>query len=155
MPGLRDLLSRFRAAGAPGAPGAAGTPVDRRAGVAVELEPVFAALAETDAECERLRLGSAADGQRCIEGAGKRAAVIVAQAQGAVQAERAAAMSRMRRRAETDLAVIEQRSRVAAEEIVRRAEQQLPGLVDEVVARVRRDVEALGHDHGAGARSAP
>lgn len=155
MPGLRDLLSRFRAAGAPGAPGAAGMPVDRRAGVAVELEPVFAALAETTAECERLRAGSAAEAQRCLAEAGERAAAIVAQAQGAVQAERAAAMSRMRRRAETELAAIEDESRAAAEEIARRAASQLPVLVDEVVARVRSDVAALEHDHGVGRRSVP
>jgi hypothetical protein len=155
MPGFRDLLSRFRAAGAPGAPGAAGMPVDRRADVAVELEPVFAALAETTADCEQLRASSAAEAQRCLAEAGRRAAAIVAQAEGAVPAVRAQAMSRMRRRAEGDVAAAEERSRAAAEEITRRAAVRLPGLVGEVVTRVQRDVAALGQEHGVGVRPAP
>jgi signal transduction histidine kinase len=155
MPGLRELLSRFRAAGAPGAPGAAGVPVDRRTGVTAELEPVFAALAETTAECERLRAGSATEAQRCLDEAVQRAAALLAQAEGAAQAERATMAARMHDRAATDLAATEKESRAAAEEITRRAAGHLPGLVNEVVERVRRDIAALAPDNGNRTGAAP
>ncbi|MEU8233254.1 hypothetical protein AB0C12_27045 [Actinoplanes sp. NPDC048967] len=143
MPGLRDLLSRFRAAGAPGAPGAAGMPVDPRAAVTAELEPVFAALAETTAEGQRLRAAGAAEAQRCLDEARERAAGTVTQARGAAEAARATETARLRERAETDVAAIEAESRTAAEQITRRAAEQLPVLVNEVVDQVRRDITAL------------
>lgn len=155
MPGLRELLSRFRAVGAPGAPGAAGMPIDRRAGVTAELEPVFAALAETTAECECLRAGGDADARRCLDEARKRAAAMLAQADGAAQAERATVAARMRERAATDLIAAEEESQVAAEEIAHRATGQLSTLVNEVVERVRRDIEALGPGTGTRTGSAP
>ncbi|MFI7546844.1 hypothetical protein [Actinoplanes sp. NPDC049599] len=144
MPGLRELLSRFRAAGAPGAPGAAGVPVDLRAGVTAELEPVFAALAETVAGCERRRADGAAEAQRCLDEARGRAAALLTQAKGAAPAARAAAAARTRRLAEAELAAIEADSRATAEELTRRAEGRLPDLVNEVVERVRHDIAALG-----------
>jgi hypothetical protein len=130
-------------------------PVDLRAGVTAELEPVFAALSETMAECERLRTGSATEAERCLDAAHKQAAAMLAQADGAAQAERATVAARMRERAATDLAATEEESRAAADEIARRAAAQLPGLVNEVVERVRRDIAALGPDVGAPAGSAP
>jgi hypothetical protein len=148
MPGLRDLLSRFRAAGAPGAPGAAGMPVDSRAAVTAELEPVFAALAGTTAECQRVRAAGAAEAQRCLDEARERAAATVTQALSAAGAVRATETARMRERAETDVAAIDADSRKAAEEITRRAAEQLPALVHEVVEQVRRDITALGTGSG-------
>jgi len=155
MPGLRELLSRFRAAGAPGAPGAAGMPVDLRAGVTKELEPVFAALAETTAECARLRAGGDTAVRRCLDEASERVPAMLAQAEQAAQTERATVAARMRERAATDLAAIEGESRAAAEEIARRATGQLPGLVNEVVERVRRDIAALGPGNGTRVGSVP
>jgi vacuolar-type H+-ATPase subunit H len=143
MPGLRDLLSRFRAAGAPGAPGAAGVPVDLRAGVTAELEPVFAALAATTAECARLRAGGATEAQRRVDDARRRAAAMIAQAEDTAQAARATEAARVRGRARAGLAAIEEESRAEAEEIARRAAERLPGEVHEVVRRVRRDIAGL------------
>ena len=54
MPRVRDVLYRFRPAGAPGAASSAGVPVDRSADLAAELEPVFALLADTEQEVCRL-----------------------------------------------------------------------------------------------------
>lgn len=155
MPGLRELLSRFRAAGAPGAPGAAGMPVDPRAGVAAELEPVFAALAATTAECRLLRTRGAAESQRRLGEARDRAAAMIAQAQDSERAVRAAEAARRRERSAADLAAVDEESRAAAEEITRRLEARLPALVDEVVERVRRDISALGARDEARAGSSP
>jgi regulator of protease activity HflC (stomatin/prohibitin superfamily) len=154
MPGLRELLSRFRAAGAPGAPGVAGMPVDRRADVTAELEPVFAALAATTAECERLRADGAAEAQRCLDEARNRAASMLARAEGAAPADRAMAAARVRESAAADLAAIEDESRAAAEETTRRAAGHLPCLMNDVVEHVRRDIAALGSTDGTRARPA-
>ena len=48
MARVRDVLYRFRPAGAPGAASAAGVPVDRAADLAAELEPLLAQLATTE-----------------------------------------------------------------------------------------------------------
>src|SRR5689334_2559427 len=103
MPRLRDLLDRFRPAGAPGAASAAGVPVDRREGVVAELEPVFAALAGVDAACAELRRTARAQAQRCLEDARDRAGAIVSRATGSIAAERAAAAVTVRARAAEDV----------------------------------------------------
>lgn len=54
MPRVRDLLYRFRPAGAPGAASAAGVPVDSGALLEGELALVFAELAATEHECSLL-----------------------------------------------------------------------------------------------------
>ncbi|MCM4084359.1 hypothetical protein [Paractinoplanes hotanensis] len=149
MPGLRDLLSRFRAAGAPGAPGAAGMPVDLRTGVTAELEPVFAALAATTAECERRRAAGATEADLRVDEARRRAAAMISQAEGAAQAARATEAARVHELARTALVAVEGESRAAAEEIARRAADRLPGLVREVVETVRRDIAALENEDGA------
>ena len=61
MPGVRDLLYRFRPAGAPGPPSAAAVPADRVADRVAELAPVFALLAETETRCAVLREEAARD----------------------------------------------------------------------------------------------
>jgi hypothetical protein len=55
VPRVGDLLYRFRPSGAPGSATAAGVPADRARDLAEELEPVFAALAPTVAECRAIR----------------------------------------------------------------------------------------------------
>lgn len=51
MPRLRDLLYRFRPLGTPGSATRPGVPIDRDRAIADELEPVFASLATTLADC--------------------------------------------------------------------------------------------------------
>lgn len=65
MPRARDFLARFRPAGIPGAAAATGVPADRLAEAGAELEPLFAMLADTEAEIDRIR--AAAD-QRIADG---------------------------------------------------------------------------------------
>ena len=51
MARVRDILFRFRPAGARVPAAEAGVPVDRAADLAAELEPLFAQLADAEAEC--------------------------------------------------------------------------------------------------------
>jgi hypothetical protein len=51
VPRVRDLLYRFRPLGSPGSATRAGVPADRERALAEELEPVFASLASTLADC--------------------------------------------------------------------------------------------------------
>ncbi|HEX7745917.1 MAG TPA: hypothetical protein VF462_11720, partial [Micromonosporaceae bacterium] len=61
MPAVRELLDRFRPAGAPGAASAAGVPADRQTTASAELDPVFAALADVVAKCAGLRATAVRD----------------------------------------------------------------------------------------------
>ncbi|GAA2006689.1 hypothetical protein [Catenulispora subtropica] len=59
MAGLRDILFRFRPAGAPGAPTPGAVPGDRVAEADAELAPLLASLADVEDEAARIR----ADGE--------------------------------------------------------------------------------------------
>jgi hypothetical protein len=69
MPSTRDLLQRFRPAATPGAASATGVPADRLDERAAELAGVFAALASTVAESDRIRREADAEAERRREGA--------------------------------------------------------------------------------------
>jgi hypothetical protein len=140
---LRDVLSRFRAVGAPGAPAAVGVPGHRRRDAEAELQPVFDALAEVEASCAAVRAESSAQQQRWISEAGERAVACVAAARSSAPGVRAAAMAAYRRQAETDLARIESAVGRQAEEFAARAEDRIPQLIPDVVRRVRSDIAAL------------
>lgn len=95
MPRVRDLLYRFRPAGAPGPASAAAVPADHAADRAAELEPVFAVLAETEARCAALReeAGRAAQGRR--DRARETARSLVQDAEARAPSERADAAARV------------------------------------------------------------
>ncbi|MFY1670260.1 hypothetical protein ACN27G_09905 [Plantactinospora sp. WMMB334] len=140
MPGLRELLERFRPAGTPGAATAAGVPADRRAAVAAELRPVFAALAATERECDELREAAAATaGQRRADSTGRARAILDA-ARTDAPVQRAAAAARRRDADADDLDRLVAAARSAAREERRRAGEQLPGQVTAVLALVRADL---------------
>ena len=84
MPRARDFLARFRPVGTPWcAAASAGVPADRVAEAGAELEPLFAMLADTEAEIDRVR--ASAD-QRIAEGhrlSAERAADVLAQSEAA------------------------------------------------------------------------
>jgi hypothetical protein len=141
--GIRDLLSRFRPAGAPGPAGAAGVPADRRQAVAAELAPLFAALAEVEAECERLRRDARQAAAAREAAAAEQARVMVARARDDAAAERAAAAARVREASGAELAQLAASAAAEADEAGRRAAQQLPGLVSQVVGRVRAELADL------------
>jgi hypothetical protein len=103
MAGLRDLLHRFRPPGAPGAPSAAGVPVDQRARAEAELEPVFAALAETGHRCAEMRRIGTAWAQAREAEARRHAEMMIADAQRVAPEERADAAAEVERQAQADL----------------------------------------------------
>jgi hypothetical protein len=143
MPGVRDLLDRFRPAGAPGAATGAGVPVDRRAGAEAELEPVFAALAATARECAGIRARARQEADRLTRSAAEQAELLVARARAAEQAERAAAASALRRDAQADLAAVAAAAERTADRVRREAEEHMPGLVAAVRDRVRAELTGL------------
>lgn len=80
MPSTRDLLQRFRPAGAPGAATAAGVPADRSDERATELAGVFVLLETTIAEAERVRRAVTTQAQERRDRAREQALATIAQA---------------------------------------------------------------------------
>ncbi|MDH6235348.1 hypothetical protein [Cryobacterium sp. CG_9.6] len=89
----QNFLDRFRPVGAPGAAGAVGVPATDVLGPAVELAPVFAALAADLAACQTLVQEAERDAAAAVAKASDRATALVAEARlntGADQARAAA-----------------------------------------------------------------
>lgn len=148
MPAVRELLDRFRPAGAPGAASAAGVPADRQRTASAELDPVFAALADVVAKCAGLRATAVRDAARREAEAAEKARVLVARARADAPAQRAAAAARLREGGAAEATRILDRAAAEADAIRRRAQERRPDLVDRVVAQVRRDLAALVGDGG-------
>jgi vacuolar-type H+-ATPase subunit H len=133
----RDILYRFRPAGAPGAAGAAGVPVDRTADLEAELAPVLALLADTEAACDALieeaRQRAATLRARDLESA----RAVVEAATGEAAAARAAAATSATQAAEVELRTIRDAAAREAEELRRRASERVPGCASRVVELVR------------------
>ncbi|HET8680705.1 MAG TPA: hypothetical protein VFM54_02345 [Micromonosporaceae bacterium] len=137
MSRVRELLERFRPAGAPGAASGAGVPADRRAGVEAELEPVFAALDEAQRECARIREDAAVRAAARRVEVAERARAIVARARAGTPAERAAAAAETRRRGQHEIASIISHAEDDAEVVRRSAQRRQADLVARVVDTVR------------------
>ena len=150
MPRARDFLERLRPVGAPGAAGPAGVPADRSAEVAVELQPVFAALADVEAELRRERDAGREEAAQRRRRASERAAEILAGARGAAQAERAAVATTLRYQADAAAADAQAAAEREAAQIHRRAARRLPALVATVVDRVRADLAGPADRAGTG-----
>jgi vacuolar-type H+-ATPase subunit H len=144
VPAIRDLLERFRPAGAPGAATAAGVPVDRRATLAAELEPIFAALDEVTRECKALRLAARRAADRRVAHAEQRARAIVARAAAEAEAERAAASATLRSRAAREVAEIAARATADADAVRRHSAHTRPQLLVRLVHMVRAELAAVG-----------
>jgi vacuolar-type H+-ATPase subunit H len=133
----RDILYRFRPAGAPGAAGAAGVPVDRTADLEAELAPVLSLLVDTEAACDALieeaRQRAAALRARDVESA----RAMVEAATGEAAAARAAAATSATQAAEVELRTIREAAVREAEQLRRRASERVPDCVSRVVERVR------------------
>jgi len=142
LPRTRDLLIRFRPSGTPGAAGAAGVPLDRAAGAAAELAPLFAALAPTERRCEELLADAEADAGRIRREAEEEAARLVAVARDRQATERAAVLTELRARRSADAAADADAARRQATEVRARAEARMAGCVADVVAAVRSLVAA-------------
>ncbi|TYB40151.1 hypothetical protein [Actinomadura chibensis] len=138
MPTVRDLLDRFRPAGAPGA-AAVAVPADRRAVLAAELEPVFALL--TGVEDDRRRIADEAEtGARAARAAAReRAAVLVEEARREAAAVRAAARAAVERSAAEDRRAL----MAAARDEAARVEAVAAARSPELVGRAVRAVDVL------------
>jgi hypothetical protein len=140
MPGIRDILTRFRPAGAPGRPSAAGVPADRRAAARAELASVFAALtgAQHDAATIRRRAHESAIAR--VEAARAQARSVVRQAHAAGEAARAQAASQVWQGAQQELAELRSEAERSAAALRDRAEARLPAWREVVTAQLRTDL---------------
>lgn len=136
MPRVRDLLYRFRPAGAPGPASAAAVPADREADRASELAPVFDLLTETEERCARLRERAARDAGTRGEQARTTAHRLQAEAESRASGERADAAAGVAARAAGERATTVAAARDEADRLLDRAEQRTPEWVERVVAEV-------------------
>jgi hypothetical protein len=143
MPRARDFLARFRPVGTPGAAVSAGVPADRVADASAELEPLFAMLADTEAEADRIR--ASAD-QRIAESqrlAAVHAAEMVAQARLRADAERADAAAKARAVADREAAQQLAAAEAQAARVRQSADERMEAQVAEIVAVVRKRLAGL------------
>lgn len=143
MASLRDFLQRFRPAGTPGAAARPGVPADRQAELAVELEPVFALLAETQDQAERLRLAGSRQAAEGLRQAADQAEVIMSNATGQASAVRAEAAARAQALADPQWQQLAAAADRRADQIRAVTRARLPGYVELSV----RSVPVLGEDH--------
>ncbi len=136
MPRVRDLLYRFRPAGAPGAASAAGVPTDRGADLTAELEPVFAELATTERECARIVDEARRDAEqtRAQHATASRDVVTAAREQAEVARAGAGEQARTRSAAESAAAGVAAEHEAA--EVATRAAERMPSYVSRVVESV-------------------
>jgi hypothetical protein len=137
MAPARDLLARFRPAGAPGAAAGRGVPADRNRELAAELGPVLSLLAPTVEEARRIRADAARECARRREAAHDQAKALEAGAHGLAEADRAQAALGVSRRADAEAAQIRAAGKERAEELSRVAADRMPATVDRVLVAVR------------------
>ena len=135
--GARDLLERLRPSGAPGAASLSGVPADRVAERSAELEPVFALLADAQAEAQKIESDAEREAQRRRDRAVEQARGIVAAARHAADSERAHAAAAAQAGAAEQTRLILADAQRAAEALAEQAGARRPALVAEVVARAR------------------
>jgi len=141
MPRVRDLLYRFRPAGAPGPATAVGVPADRTAETALELAPLFVLLAETEADCARIQDRADHDAVELTQVSRERAAAIVAAAAERADAEQATARTEAERVAEVGSADALGAAQREAMGLGARAAARMPAQVELAVKFVMRLLE--------------
>jgi hypothetical protein len=146
MATARDLLHRFRPAGAPGAAGATGVPAGRGADPTAELLPVFARLTATDRDCALILEQARAAAGQVRAGAADRARALVVAAGQRVDSERAAVAAQARRRGKDESARTLATAAKEAEQVRRRAAERLPSEVEAVLTAVQALVDGSGRD---------
>lgn len=148
MTTLRQLLQRFRPAGAPGAAGQAAVPADRAARAEEELRPVFAVLADADAEATAIRAAAQAAAAQRRRWAGLAARRIVTAAHTRAQQTRAEAFAAARadaaRTAQTAMADAQR----TADAVRARARARLDAAVPSIVSAVLDELYGTGPDPG-------
>jgi hypothetical protein len=136
MATARDLLHRFRPAGAPGAASATGVPVDRGADLEAELRPLFDRLTVTERECALIVEHAQTIADRVRAGAIDRARAVVVAARERVDGERADVAAQARRRGEEESAAMLATASDEAAQVRRMAGERLPSQVEAVLAAV-------------------
>ena len=146
MPRVRDLLYRFRPAGAPGPASAAAVPADRAADRAAELAPVLALLDETEERCAALRAEADRDAEARRGRALETARAVVADAESRVGSERAEAAAAVAGAAAEESATTLRSAEAEAERLLARAAVRTPAFVAEVVASVEGLLAPAGEE---------
>ncbi|MEU4421536.1 hypothetical protein AB0F81_12990 [Actinoplanes sp. NPDC024001] len=140
MPGIRDILTRFRPAGAPGRPSPAGVPADRRAAARAELTSVFAALTGTQGDAAAIRQHAHERAAARVEAARSQTRYIVDQAHAASETARARAATEVWQAAQQELAELHSEAERSAAALRDRAEARLPAWREIVTAQLRTDL---------------
>jgi len=140
VPG-RDLLQRLRPTGAPGGAGPVAVPADDAARNR-ELEPVFAALEETFAQCDQLARDAEHAAAEELARADREAQQWLAEARLAAVGQRAAAAAAVRREADAAAAALLREAEADAARLRASGRAALGPLVERIVALVREDLLA-------------
>ncbi|HYN57857.1 MAG TPA: hypothetical protein VES03_11735 [Motilibacterales bacterium] len=144
--GVRDLLGRFRPSGSPGPPAMSGVPADRVTERSAELEPVFAVLADVQAEVEQIGSEAQREALHRRERAAEQVLAILAEARRAVDAERAQAAATGQAGAAEQVAAIVTDAQAAAESLAEQADARRTALVADIVQRARGELLAVMAD---------
>ena len=139
---VRDILERFRPAGAPGAATSTGVPSDRVAELSAELGPVLTLLSDTERETARIRREGDDVAARVRADAAARAAATISAARDRAEAARAEVADLQHRRSRIDAERELSDARRTIVGIERTSRAQVPDLVARVVAAVRSDLLA-------------
>lgn len=138
-----SILDRFRPAGAPGPAGLVGVPAADSIGLATELAPVFAALADDVRACSDLVGKAQSQSEATRASAQDRAGALMAQTRLALAAVQASAAAQVTERAAgQDAALLAQAQRDAAS-LKLAGTALLPSLVQKVIDAML--AEYLGH----------
>lgn len=144
--GVRDLLDRFRPSGSPGPLAMSGVPADRVTERSAELEPVFAVLADVQAEVEQIGSEAQREALHRRERAAEQARAILAEARRAVDAERAQAAATAQAGAAEQVAAIVTDAQRAAESLAEQADARRAALVADIILRARGELLAVMAD---------
>ncbi len=142
--GVRDLLERFRPSGSPGPPAMSGVPADRVTERSVELEPVFALLADVQAEAARIGADATREAQHRRERAAEQARAILGEARRLSDAERARAAAAAQAGAAEQVGTILSEAQQAAESLAEEARVRRAELVADVLRHAREELVAVG-----------
>jgi len=131
-----SILDRFRPAGAPGPAGPVGVPATGEQGPAVELAPVFAALAPDVESASQMVQEARREADGTLSDALAEAVAIRARARADEGTERARAAARVEQDAAARDAELLARARQEADELERARTTLLPGAVRKVMERL-------------------
>jgi hypothetical protein len=142
MATVRDFLERLRPSGTPGAPSMSGVPADRVVERTAELDPVFARLADIQAEAQRIRAEAAAEAERRRRAAVGEARSLLAETSRRAEAERGATAAAAHAAARAEAERIAVVAHHEADAVAAAAAGRLPEFVELVRARARAELAA-------------